>query len=426
MLSILLCFAVQFSAIGISTSNRRSFFGAVYAASGVAVSGAVVTASGPQGYGYATTDSSGHFSINKGLNTGSYAVIVVKDGYVNGKIDNVYVTAGHETPNNNVYLNLSGVISGKVTESGTGISLQNIALVAFSGGGSQVGAAVTDSSGNYRIASNLATGTYNVSAFLPEAHATNSVGNVLVTAGAETTNVNLVLERSGAISGTITVASNGAPLANATITAFSSVGGYFGYAQTDVTGHYKISSGLGSGTYTVTAIYMSGTVYGYNYTGGVIVTLGSETSGVDMELDVTPPPASGAIRGKVTDQSSKTVVGASVTAQGPAGDGEATTDQNGNYDIGRGLGTGTYTVTVTAAGYMTQNRTGVSVTAGAVTASIDFQLSQIPSAQSGTISGTVTGEANPIPEFPFPLAVGLITTAVAVVLVKTLRPRRIS
>jgi hypothetical protein len=82
------------------------------------------------------------------------------------------------------------------------------------------------------------------------------------------------------------------------------------------------------------------------------------------------------------------------------------------------LATGTYTVFVEATGYLPQNMTGVNVVEDQITSNIDFQMSKIPPAQSGTISGTVTGDLNPIPELQYPIAALLIATATAISLTR--------
>jgi len=414
--AILFSFTAYISMTGFSTSFRRNFSGIVYGDPGVSVSGAIVMASGPEGYGFATTNSLGQYSINEGLKTGTYTVSVIKEGYLNAKMENVAVTVGQETPNINFYLSLSGGISGRVTDAVSELPLQNIIIVASTTGGETFGwSAVTDANGNYRIITNLATGTYNVTAVFPEGHIMNTISGIAVTAGVEVTGVNLVLERSGIISGRVTATPTGTPLGNATVYAASEDGGYVGFAQTNATGYYRISSGLGTGTYTVTAIY--GMSFGGPVT-GVNVVAGSEISNINIAIPVSPPPPSGMISGKVTDISVQPIPNALVTAQGPAGFGEAHADQNGNYIISSGLGTGAYMVTASAPGYSSQSVSGVSVTVGEVTPNVNFQLSRIPPAQSGRVSGTVQGDENPIPEFQYPIAILLVVTLVAAVVAK--------
>ena len=167
---------------------------------------------------------------------------------------------------------------------------------------------------------------------------------------------------------------------------------------------------MATGSYDVTAL--SG--LNFNQT-TADVTAGQETSGVDMKLTVTPPSPSGIIIGKVTDtDTGKPVANPTVSASGSGGSGTGETDSNGDYVISDGLGTGTYTVTASAPGYQDHQNTGVSVTVNNVTPNINFQLSKLPTAQSGTITGTVTGAPNAIPEFQYPVAVALSVTLVAV------------
>jgi hypothetical protein len=413
--AILIASVVQISAVGISISSR--FSGTVYAATGVPIANAIVAASGSAGSGYTTTSSSGQYTIDKGIPTGTYTVNVIKEGYLNAQITGVQVTVGSETTGTNLILSLSGGISGRVTDSASGLPLQDIVMTAFTGG-TFGWTGFTDSNGNYNIATNLATGTYNVSALMPEGHITKST-TVTVTAGAQITGVNLALDPSGIILGRVTTP-DGTPLANVTISAIANAEvQYYGYNQTNALGYYRIESGLGTGTYTIYAI--SG--MSFNQT-NAIVTAGAETSDVNLQLAVSPPTPSGIMTGKVTDaSSSKSIADAHVVASGPGGYGQADTDSNGNYVISSGLGTGAYTVTASATGYQQQNRTSVSVTVSQTTANIDFQLSLIPPAQSGRISGTVTGDSNAIPEFQYPVAMLLAATSIAVVIMKSLDKR---
>ena len=409
--AILFSFSIQISTIITPASNGKGFSGIVYAASGVPVSGALVVASGSEGSGIATTNPSGQYLIDKGLKAGTYTVRAIKEGYLNEETENVQVTVGIETSGINFNLTRSAGISGKITDAVSGLPLQNIMIVAYVGSITFGWQGTTDSNGNYNLATNLATGTYNVTVLMPEGHVMKS-RSVPVTAGVQTTGIDMALDRSGIISGKATAIPSGTLLANVTIYAIVEEGGqYFGYTQTNATGHYRISNGLGTGTYTVYASYGSS----FDTAIGVNVTAGMETPNVDFQLVASPPPASGIITGKVTDMSSNPIVNAHVTA----GSGEAETDSNGNYVISSGLPTGTYTVHAQAAGYQPQNTTGVHVIENQVTPNINFQLSPIPTEQSGRISGTVQGETNPIPELPYPIAIMFAITLAAIVIAKT-------
>ena len=174
-----------------------------------------------------------------------------------------------------------------------------------------------------------------------------------------------------------------------------------------------------SESYSITV--MSG--FNINTTSGISVTAGSETSNIDLQLSVTPPSPSGTITGRVTDASSQPIVDAHVEAIGDTNFdfGDAYTNDNGNYVISEGLSTDTYTVTASANGYIDKNVTGINVVENQATPNVNFQLQQIPLAQSGRISGTVTGDSNPIPEFQYPIAVMLFVTLITVAAAKSYR-----
>jgi len=353
--------------------------------------GALVFASGGNGFSYATTDSSGHYIITEGLGVGNYNVTVSAEGYLHKEVP-ASVVIGQETKNVNLRLSRSGGISGKVTDSSSGQGLKGVMIAASSKSGFGW-FAITDDAGNYRIITNLGTDTYNVTVTYAVGYTLKDLTGVSVTVGVETKNQNIALVKSGIISGKITSTTGSLPLKGITVMASSSDGkGFMGTAETDSSGNYKIDSGLGTGTYTVTAY--SG--MSFNELENVNVVAGQETPNINMTLAITPPEPSGTIRGKVTDSNNIAVASAHVSASGENGSGSDTTDSEGMYEISDGLGTGTYNVTVTKEGYIDNEKTGVSVTVGSVTADVNIQIQSLPPAQSGSISGTVTGEANPL------------------------------
>ncbi len=405
----LLIFAVVFSFAAqictFSLVSRQKFSGIVYGVNGP-IAGAAVSASGSEGSGYAVTDSSGQYSISEGLQTGTYTVSVFAVGYITYQIPSVNVNVGQTTTGINFDLQLSGGVSGIVTDADSGNPLASIMVVAYSSNGTYGWAAATGSDGKYLLATNLATGSYNISVIMPEGHVTQSQTES-VTVGSEVKNVDFALAKSGIISGRITTPDS-VPLKDVTVTAYAE--GSYGYATTNATGYYRMANGLTTGNYTVMAF--SG--LNLNQT-TADVTAGQETSNVNMELPVTPPSPSGIIMGKVTDtDTGNPIANATVSASGSGGSGTGETDSNGDYVISDGLGTGTYTVTASAPGYQDNQSTGVSVTVNNVTPNINFQISKLPPAQSGTITGTVTGAPNAIPEFQYPIAVALSVTLVAV------------
>jgi protocatechuate 3,4-dioxygenase beta subunit len=392
----------------------------VFAQTSVPLQGASVFLSGDNGDGYAVTDVNGHYTINSGIPSGTYSVTVMQPGYLINNTLNINVTSG-QTLTLNIFLHKSGAISGKVTDSSGNAVANTYVTIMLSNGSNVYGYyGTTDSSGNYDVFTNLGTGSYNVTAgyfvhgYIP-ARVTASV-----VAGQQTSNVNLVLQISGKIAGKITYP-NGSAAANAYVYAASD-SGYFGYSKTASDGSYTIDTGLGTGNYTIYA----GISNYYGTLNNIAVKSGQTTSGVDLQLQQSPyplptPGASGTIKGKVTDKvTGSPIAGADVEASGSAGFASNTTDSSGNYIIQSNLGSGTYTVNASASGYSPGSITGVSVTVGQTTSNVNFQLQPVPPAQSGTVTGTVTGEPSPVPEFPggitmpMMIAVALLVSVIAI------------
>lgn len=352
-------------------------------------------------------------------------------GYILNQVGPVTVVTGQTTSGVNIVLQTSGGISGKVTDAVSGNPINGTVIYASpaSGTGTFGWSGTTSTDGSYLIATNLPTGTYNVTVFSPIGHITQQT-TVNVVAGVETKNVNLQLAQSGIISGKVT-APNGTALYGIAITAFTSSGTtYFGSATTDVSGNFRIATGLGTGTYT---LYASGDGNFTTY-GGILsptqvaVTAGQQTSNINIQLKpvTTPPTPSGTISGRITDTSNNPIGSATVTASGSGGINSNTTDKNGYYIISKSLGTGSdYNVSVTATGYNEAfYPTHVSVTVGQTTPNINIQMTAKPVVNFGTITGTVTGDVAVVPEFPsVPIEVMslMLLTAIAVILTQKLR-----
>jgi Carboxypeptidase regulatory-like domain len=419
IIAILLVFTLQIGMFGLTSASRKIVTGIVYGSSGIPLSAASVYVSGSEGSGHTTTDGNGNYLINDDLPTGNYTVAATKSGYINAEIQNVTITAGHETIVD-LFMNRSGTILGKVTDSKSIVGIPNIRVLAVlsSDGGIYFGEGTTDLNGNYEITMNLGTGTYNVSVSSPKGYVPKEVSPIFVEAGNVTTGVNIALDRSGIISGQVTFFPGGEPLADATVTAAGSDGGtYFGTDVTDATGSYIISSGLGTGNYTVTANYQSSS----NQTLNVAVTAGQETSNVNIQLNIITPTFSGTITGRVTNASdSQPIAGAQVVAIGDTNNSYASnyTGNDGSYIISQDLKTDNYTVTASAVGYEDANVTMVSVTVNQTTSNVNLRLTKIPPAPSGSISGTVTGDVTPINELEYPIAVMVIITLAGVAAAK--------
>jgi len=426
MFAITLSFAAQICVFSVTT--KQSTIGIVYGADSP-LAGAYVSAQPADditnGSGFAITDSSGHYSMTTGLTTGTYNVSAFAYGYIDDEVDFVNVTQGQTRSGVIIDLQASGGVSGKVTDAINGNPINGSDIYAYlsNGTGTFGFFGTTGSDGKYLIATNLPTGMYNVTLLLaPDGYITQmTTANVV--AGVETKNVDLALARSGILSGKVT-APNGTGLFGISVTAVSNGGTlHYGSATTDVSGNYRIATGLGTDNYTV---YASGdgnyTVYGGLIPVPVAVTAGQTTSGINMELTpyTTPPTPSGIITGRITDQNNNPIRFASVEATGSNGTGFGETDSNGYYNISSGLLTGNdYNVSATATGYYDAYYPNlVSVVVGQTTSNINFQMTAKPAQTFGTITGTVTGAPNPIttvPEFQYPLIAMLsLTLATAV------------
>ncbi len=130
MLTILLVgviASVSITAFHSPLNNETSF---VNAATLVPVPGALVSASGGTvGSGSAAADAQGQYIINRFLDSGNYSVTASAPGFIDQQINNVVVTAGAQTSNVNIVMNVSGGISGKVTDKVSGLPV-NLAIVS--------------------------------------------------------------------------------------------------------------------------------------------------------------------------------------------------------------------------------------------------------------------------------------------------------
>jgi hypothetical protein len=204
---------------------------------------------------------------------------------------------------------------------------------------------------------------------------------------------------AGSISGTVTSANGGAPIADVEVCAWAVVSEDFACGETAVDGTYSVAN-LPAGTYKVEFWPPQGANYFPQYYSGkstwteatpVTVNDGADTPGIDATL-----AEGGQIVGHVTDATSKAgIQGITVCAVIP--DEEfgrcAYTGSGGEYAIAR-LPTGSYEVFFFEEAepseylgeiYRGNQRELVPVTVGLTTSGIDAALSK-----AGKIAGTVT------------------------------------
>ncbi len=366
--------------LGLIANTSVGFF--VFAQTSTPVAGAFVEASGDNGSGSATSNLQGNYTISSFLGTGNYTLTARATGFIDTDLRNVSVVAGSETSNVIINMNVSGGITGRITDAVSNASIANAIVIATNRTGTtEYGSSVlSTSNGTYIITTDLATGKYNVTAYAA-GYFTGSISNVSVTAGQLTSNANIALSKSAIITGTVVDAVSNAPLANVTVSAVSSTGGFGFVATTNSSGIYVLNSNLGTGVYNITTLFpanhISVSVSGFNVTAG-----NSYTQNFSL-------PRSGIISGRITSPAGIGLSGASVTAVSSAGNmfGSATTNSTGYYRITDGLGTSSYTVFVSYGGSFNTTAIPVNVTAGVETTNVNLQITATP---SGVITGRVT------------------------------------
>lgn len=256
--------------------------------------------------------------------------VVVTDGQMSGDVDG--------------YLEQLGSISGVVSEDGTGTLLEGVTVTAreFCGCGDPV-TTTTDIEGKYQFT--LPAGDYEVSFKLTGYtkqywENTDFAGATPVTVneGADTSGIDaaLVVADPTGISGTVTDAATGLPLADVLVYVDGTNG--FGMAETEANGEYEIL-GLAPGEDYIVTFDSCSCDYEIEWWNGVhdpdlatpvIVVDGITTTGIDAALD---PLVN--IQGRVTDSLGNGIPNVAVFADTVCGCdfGYAVTDSDGDYII---------------------------------------------------------------------------------------------
>jgi len=420
-------------------------------ATGNPIAGALVyflDSAGNVPFSMATTDSQGHYTSDGGTATGSVFVITGNgQGYQDesyndhkctlfacSAADPVSVTLGATTNGVDFALDVGGRISGTVKDA-NGSSLANVQVRTYDSNGNQVDAVFTDGSGSF-ITSGVASGTYYVvtrnslglvdyvwnSLVCARDSCNETQGTPIpVTVPSTTTGVNFVLSSGQTISGTVTAASGGAPLADVFVALANASGAFVGGANSDNTGAFTTGA-VPPGTYFANVLSNGYVQQFYNHiscpngcgfaVGTPIVVSNQPVTNTDFSLIAT---GTGSITGTVIDGLNNNLpTGLSVQLFSPGGQFVAsTTTSSGVYTFSN-VAAGSYYVRTNASGILpdgssfinrlyngvtcvncavaTSGGTLVTVTNGAATSGIDFTLSR-----GGLITGTVTNAADGTP-----------------------------
>jgi hypothetical protein len=359
-------------------------------ATGLPVSGVYVDvySSTDGGYSYvgsSLTEADGTYTVG-GLLTGDYFARTWN--YV-GYIDELYddipcasycsiasgdliaVTEGATTPGIDFALALGGSISGKITDSNTGLDIAGVPVDIFDSEGASVSYGYTDAVGNY-TAGGLATGDYYAATSASSWAGLNYVDelyddlpcvggayygcyptelgtSISVTEGATTSGIDFALSPGGAISGSLTNATTALPI-DGSVVAFDRAGS--GVMETWGSASYALV-GLPGGTYYVGVEGFSGEIgelyddipcVGWRCDARrgdpVAVVTGATTSGIDFALS---PGAR--ISGKVTRADTGAPlewVDVAIYNEGGSYVGYGYTDASGQYATWTGVPSGTY------------------------------------------------------------------------------------
>jgi len=198
---------------------------------GSAIAGAIVT----DGTRTTTTDAAGKYIITN-VPPGTYQVVASKSGYYSSSLT-ATVLSGTASVANFSLSQIPGSITGSVTSAKDGSA---VAGATVSDG---TRAATTDATGQYTIG-NVPPGTYQVTAS-KSGYYGSSLTATVVSGGNAVANFPLS-EVPGVITGMVTSAKDGSPVAGATVTDGTRT------VSTDATGAYTIGS-VPPGSYQVTA-----------------------------------------------------------------------------------------------------------------------------------------------------------------------------
>jgi len=317
----------------------------------------------------------------RGVAPGSYLVTVRASGFaVQGK-------GAFPGPGEYVMVDFSvtafrGRLRGRVTAAATGLPIVDVTVSAIDTGVT-VAQAVTDPDGRYLI-EDLAPESYVVTFSNPD-YQDRTLG-AIIGPGQTTTLDAALASQPASVSGQVTSATTGLPLAGAQVVVLTEAGIRVATAVTDSGGRYQVD-GLAAGSYTL--VFEAANFQSKR--SGVILGPG-DAAVVNQALESNP----GALRGTVSDaQTGEPLAGAAAVLRTAGGIPVASvlTDDEGVFFIPGLAPSLNYKLTVTRSGYAGR-ALSVAVAAGATT---DVAVALTP--QPGRVSGTVTRAATgrPLP-----------------------------
>jgi uncharacterized membrane protein len=329
---------------------------------GSPLAGATVT----DGTRMTTTDASGEYAIAD-VPPGSYEVTASKAGYESSSLT-VTVSEG-----NIAVADLSltriivpGTITGRVTDAEDGSPLAGATVTD----GTRM--TTTDASGEYAIA-DVPPGTYEVTASKVGYESSSLTVTVLEgnSAVADLSLTRIIIP--GTITGTVTDAEDGSPIAGAVVTDGTRT------TTTDASGEYAIAD-VPPGSYEVTA-----SKAGYESSFLTVTALEGNIAVADLSLTRIIVP--GTITGRVTDAEDGSPIGGATVTDGTR---TTTTDASGEYTIAN-MPPGTYEVTASKSGYESSFLTVTVLEGNSAVADLSLTRIIVPGAITGAVTDAEDG-----------------------------------
>ncbi|HCJ09660.1 MAG TPA: hypothetical protein DHW14_00640 [Clostridiales bacterium] len=331
--------------------------------------------------GQTVTGADGTYRF-QGVAPGTYLVTVRAAGF-SVQAKGAFPDAGEEVTVDFSLTALRGRLCGRVTDAATGLPVADVLVTAVDPTGVAAGRAVTGPDGRYLI-EDLAPESYVVT-FTEPAYQNLTLGAVV--RPGQTVMLDAALApQPASVSGTVTSAATGRPLAGARVVVMDQAGIHVTTVLTDGAGRYEVE-GLAAGSYTL--LFQA-------------ADFRSERTGVSLDpgdavvVDQALEPDPGALRGTVTDAvTGEPLAGAAAVLRTAAGVpvGSALTDDRGVFLLPGLAPSPNYKLTVTRSDYASE-ALSVAVTAGQTT-EVAVALEPQPGRVTGTVTRAATGRPLP-------------------------------
>lgn len=323
------------------------------------------------------TDDQGRY-LFQNIAPGIYKLVFTKENFSSNEAG-ANVISGRQAV---VDLSLNanpGALTGVVADVVTGLPIPGANIKIFTETGTLIAVLGTDSAGRYQI-TDLAPGSYNIVVAAPGF--ANFDQGAIISSGVTTVENIALFSVFSTLTGTVTDAVSGLPIARALVTLFDESGTLVGRSLTDRNGNYLITN-LAPGTF-LTVISANG--FGRDNQN---ITLAADQDNV-VNFSLRPNP--GSLVGTVVDTGGAPIVGATLQVYNNVGIflTVALSDGQGRYSIPN-LAPAVYRIVATAPGFGQKVEGAVVQTAQETVT--DFVLTSGNGAIMGNVQNRDTGAA---------------------------------